>query len=63
MTSEDGVTTIAVLADVVWAGLLLSFTAAMKVEVPLAVGVPEITPVDSARVSPAGNAPEAIDHL
>jgi hypothetical protein len=63
MTSEDGVTTIAVLADVAWMDLLLSLTVAVKVEVPLAAGAPEIRPVDGARVSPAGNAPEVIAHL
>jgi hypothetical protein len=35
---------------------------AVKPEVPLTVGVPEITPVDD-RVKPAGRLPEAIDQL
>jgi hypothetical protein len=30
---------------------------------PLAVGTPEITPVDAAILRPAGNAPDAIDHV
>jgi hypothetical protein len=35
-----------------------SSTWPVKVEVPAAVGVPEITPVTAASVSPAGNEPE-----
>src|SRR5262245_66350412 len=37
-------------------------TRTVKFEVPVAVGVPEITPVLAASVSPAGSAPLAIDH-
>jgi hypothetical protein len=55
-------TTTDVAADVVWAGLLLSLTFAVKLNVPLAVGVPEITPVPLARLNPAGRLPEPIDH-
>jgi hypothetical protein len=50
-------------ADLVWAGLLLSFTVAVKLEVPVAVGVPEMVPVVAARLSPAGRLPELIDHV
>ena len=50
------------LADAVCAGDPLSFTPTVKVEVPLPVGVPEITPaLESA--NPAGRLPEAIDHV
>ena len=56
-------TVIEVAADGVWAGLLLSLTVALKLDVPLAVGVPEITPVVAARLSPAGRLPEVIDHV
>jgi hypothetical protein len=49
-------------ADAVCAGDALSFAATVNVAVPLAVGVPEITPpLDS--VSPAGKLPEAIDQV
>jgi hypothetical protein len=49
-------------ADAVSAGDPLSFADTAKVEVPLAVGVPEITPaLESAR--PAGSFPEASDHV
>jgi hypothetical protein len=41
----------------------LSFTVAVKLEVPVAVGVPEMVPVVAARVSPAGRLPELIDHV
>ena len=50
-------------ADWVCAGLLLSVTLTVKFEVPLLVGVPEITPVDDDRVRPAGRLPEATDHV
>ena len=36
-----------------------SVTSTLKLEVPVAVGVPEITPVLVARVSPAGSVPLA----
>jgi hypothetical protein len=42
---------------------LASVTCTVKLLVPVAVGVPEITPVPDARVSPAGKAPEMIDQL
>ena len=62
-TSGVGDTRIAVAADAVWVGLLLSATAAVKAAVPLAEGTPEMTPVDAARVRPAGSLPEVIDQV
>jgi len=35
----------------------------VKENVPIAVGVPEITPVPSFRLKPAGRVPVAIDHV
>jgi hypothetical protein len=35
-----------------------SVTLTVNETVPAVVGVPEITPVDAARLSPAGNVPE-----
>jgi hypothetical protein len=32
-------------------------------KLPFPVGFPEITPVDDARLSPAGRLPELIDHV
>jgi hypothetical protein len=59
---DAALTVIDSLADCVCAGDPLSFTMTANVEVPLAVGVPEITPaLESAR--PAGNFPEASDHV
>jgi hypothetical protein len=49
--------------DFVWTGLLLSLTVAVKLKVPLAVGVPEITPLPPANASPAGRLPEVIDQV
>ena len=48
-------------ADAVCNGEPLSFTATVNVAVPLAVGVPEITPPLDI-VKPAGRLPDAIDH-
>jgi hypothetical protein len=49
-------------ADAVNAGDALSVTATVKVALPLAVGVPEITPaLESLR--PAGKLPDASDHV
>jgi hypothetical protein len=53
-------TVIDVAIDCVCAGLPLSVTVAVKLDVPVAVGVPEITPVVAARVNPAGRAPEVM---
>ena len=61
--SEVGLTRIAAVVDLVCTGLLLSVTVAVKVEDPLAVGVPDMAPVDDARVSPVGSLPELIDQV
>lgn len=55
------VTTIDRATDLVCAGLPASVTVAVKVAVPVVVGVPEIRPVVVPRVSPAGRAPAVID--
>jgi hypothetical protein len=57
--------TIEVAAELVCAGLPLSLTANVKLdlEFPTPVGVPEITPVEAARVSPAGRLPAVTDHV
>jgi hypothetical protein len=52
-----------VAADCVWAGELLSLTAAVKLYVPVVDGVPEIMPVVAASVSPGGKLPADIDHV
>ena len=62
IVSAVGVATIVSEVDVVWAGLPLSVTVAVKVEDPLVVGVPEIAPFD-ARLSPAGSLPDVIDQV
>jgi hypothetical protein len=52
-----------IVADLDCAGLSASVTVAVKLDVPLVVGVPETTPVVVARVNPAGKLPEVIDQL
>lgn len=49
-------------ADAVCAGDPLSLTATVKVDVPVAVGLPEILPAFES-VSPAGKLPDASDHV
>ena len=56
-------TTIEVVADADWSGLPASATVTVKFEVPVAVGVPEIRPVDGARLSPAGRLPADMDQV
>ena len=47
----------------VWTGLDESATLKVRLEVPLAVGVPEMTPVAGARLSPAGRLPDVMDQV
>jgi hypothetical protein len=56
-------TTMDVAADCVCTGVPLSLTVAVKLNVPVADGVPEIIPVVAARVRPAGSAPDVIDQV
>jgi hypothetical protein len=56
MTSDKG-------TDLVWAGLPASATTTVRLAVTGAVGVPEMIPVDAARLSPAGRLPALIDQL
>ena len=56
-------TTMEVAADWVCMGEPLSLTAAVKLKVPLVMGVPEIMPLVAARVSPAGRLPDVIDQV
>jgi hypothetical protein len=56
-------TAMVIETEVAWAGLLLSFTTAVKVAVPLTLGMPEIVPVEELSARPVGRLPEAIDHL
>jgi hypothetical protein len=55
--------TIERVTDLVCASELASATAALKVAVPLAVGVPEMRPVEVFRLSPAGRLPETKDQV
>ena len=49
-------------ADLVCTGLSLSDTLTVKVDVPLPVGVPEMTP-EPVSVKPVGRLPDNIDQL
>ena len=60
---ETGATTIEVVADFFCTGLPLSVTVAVKLDIPVAVGVPEIAPVVADRVRPAGRLPEVTDQV
>jgi hypothetical protein len=51
------------VAVAVWAGDPASWTDTPKEKFPLAVGVPEIRPVEGARLRPAGRVPEEIDQV
>jgi hypothetical protein len=63
MVRDEDATTIEVVTDFVCAGLPESVTVAVKLDVPVAVGVPEITPVVADRVRPAGRLPEVTDQV
>ena len=54
--------TIESLSVLVSAGLPESVTFTVKLLVPVAVGVPEIKPVDEVSVKPAGRLPVVMDH-
>jgi hypothetical protein len=45
------------LAEAVLGGLFESVTVTVKLEVPVAVGVPVIAPLEALRLSPAGSEP------
>jgi hypothetical protein len=62
VATRAAATTIDIAADFVWTGLLLSVTVAVNLDVPLAVGVPEIAPL-ADRLRPAGRLPEVIDQV
>jgi hypothetical protein len=51
------------VAVVVWAGEPPSLRLTPKEKLPLPVGFPEMTPIDAARLSPAGRLPEEIDQV
>ena len=57
------VTAIEVATDSVCAGLPLSLTIAVKLDVPVVTGAPEIVPVVAASVNPEGRLPEEIDQV
>ena len=59
----EALTVIEVAADCFCTGDPLSLTVAVKLDVPLEVGVPEIVPVVAANVKPAGRLPDVIDHV
>ena len=63
IVSEGAATVIDIASDWDCSGLPLSLTVAVKVNVPLAVGVPEITPLPAARLIPVGRPPFVMDQV
>lgn len=62
MTNAGGAMVSDTEVDLVCMELLLSETVAVKLKVPLTVGVPEMRPVLAVRLRPAGKLPDVIDH-
>lgn len=62
MVNGLGAIVIPIAVDAVWTGDPLSLTVAVKFDVPLAVGFPEMTP-EAESVSPAGRLPEVTAHV
>jgi hypothetical protein len=60
VVTESGAeeTVIDKLAEAVFTGLLESVTCTVKLEVPVAVGVPVMAPLEALRLSPPGSEPE-----
>ena len=56
-------TVMEMLAVDVAAGLALSLTCTVKLDVPVADGVPEMAPVELFSVNPVGRLPEANDQV
>lgn len=54
---------IEVIVELVCLGFPESTTVAVKLNVPLTLGVPEITPVAATRERPGGNCPNVMDHV
>jgi hypothetical protein len=51
------------LAEAVFTGLLESVTCTVKLEVPVAVGVPVMAPLEALRLSPPGREPDVSDQV
>lgn len=62
IASGRGATASVSETDFVCEGLDESASVAVKFVLPIAMGVPEISPVDADRLSPFGRPPEVIDH-
>jgi hypothetical protein len=63
MASATGALPIAMLNALADASLAASSTCAVNDAVPAAVGAPEISPVEAARLRPAGSEPETMLQL
>jgi len=59
----DGATVMEAGTDVVCTGFPSSDTETVKLNVPVTVGVPEMTPVIATRVRPEGRLPPEIDQV
>ena len=65
VTTVDGADVMVMLSDLVavWMGLPASLTWAVKLTVPVAVGVPVMAPLVELSVRPAGRDPLVIDQV
>lgn len=63
IANSAGATTSVSETDLVCAGFSASATVTVNVAVPVADGLPAITPVAGARLSPAGRAPDVMDQM
>jgi hypothetical protein len=63
VVTVGGVVPTVMLSAFVAVAELASVTCTVKLLVPVPVGVPEITPVLEASISPAGKVPTVIDQL
>ena len=63
IASVAGAIAIDRVTDLLWTGFSASATVAVKLNVPAAVGFPEMIPSDGTRLRPVGRLPEEIDQV
>ena len=63
MFTTDSIVKLSVCVAVCAVGVVESVTCIVKFDVPVALGVPEMTPVEAAKLKPAGRDPELMLQL